>query len=389
MRACCALVVAGTLATPAMAQDLRVEGTFWADSFPQARGAAAETQQRVILNAEGDTQIGDVTLRFDVTGFASSDRSAETFIDPVIDLSLSQVDGLSFGMQRIGWALTDTPLADPLVAPNLMFGVGGDLDGVAQPGMRYAFDLSRTTRMEIVAQFDLRTSPLPQAADRNGFGLDVVEQQADGDLGQGALALRLSGSGAALDWSGYVFHGVSRMPTLVPTAPTQITAFHDEVTQIGVSLDAAPGDWRVYGEAAYRWDGRDVTGARVDHGLATLGAEYQYFAALGGTADVILGAELRWDGRGSRADLPFSNGAALGVTFVQSAFLGLEAEYLVLYDSETDALGHDLRVTKPILETPFLALELRGLAFDDAGEPGVVTVFEDDSRYSLGLRMAF
>jgi len=290
---------------------------------------------------------------------------------------------------RDEWGKSDQLLTNVLVAPNLTFGATRRSDPIAQPGIRLATTAARDVQVELVAHLGRRAGPLPQADDRGGFGVDITEVRTEDETGSGALAARLSGSGAALDWSGYLFHGLSRSPTFVVISESSINATYDEVTQVGFDLEVGPADWRLFTEGAYRWHGRDVSGAQVDHAIATIGVEYQYFSAFGGAADVIFGGELRHDGRNAMADLPFASGVALGLSIVQSQFLGWEADYLFLFDRHSDATGHELRIVKPLVDDPLIEIAIGALTFNDGGTPGVASVFKQDRQLNIGFRSTF
>ena len=389
LRSCVFAVWASCFAWTANAQDVRFDAELWLDRFVDTRAGAPKVQRRFKFGAEGTIVLSEMRLTFDADILSSPDRSDDLFLNAAAALSGGDAVSWSIGLLRDEWGKTEQLLTNALVAPNLTFGATTRSDPIAQPGIRLATTTAQDVQIELVAHLGLRTGPLPQADDRGGFGVYITEIRTEEDMGSGALAARLSGSGAALDWSTYLFHGLSRSPTFVAVSPNNVDAVYDEVTQFGFDLEAAPGDWRLFAEGAYRWNGRDVSGARIDHALATIGIEYQYFSAFGGAADVIFGGELRHDSRGELADLPFASGAGLGLSITQSQFLGWEADYLFLFDRYSDATGHELRIVKPLADDPRIEIELGALTFSDGGTPGVVSVFKQDRQFSIGLRSTF
>lgn len=383
-----ALPLLALLAAPAAAQDLQVSGTLTYLTYGEARGPAPSSEVTGRFGLAGSWDIGSsVALDLDLDAYVASERG-DGFIDPA--LSLRGTGGIDWeaGLLRDEWGQPDGTRLDMLVSPNLSFGLAADLDSVSQPGLRVGLPIGEA-RLDLYALTGLRTSPLPEAFDRNSFGLPATRDIVEGELGRGALAARLSGSTVALDWGVHAYIGMARTPTFVVTGDPAVIAYHDQIRQVGYDLEAAPGDWRLWSEGFWRTGARDATGGFVDYGHVTLGAEYQVFAAFGGAYDIILGAEYRHDTRGALADQPFQNGIAGGVTILQNAFNGWEAEYLFAYDTETEGHGHMVIVTKPLSETPFIELDVSWSSVR-AGDPGtVLDVLETDTAISTALNFRF
>lgn len=378
-------MLAAVLCAPgAVANDLTFDGTLSFDRFPDARADVEDRGARLQLGVEGFADLGDVRLSFDIDGYRANYLS-EGFVDGVLALSGGEAFRWKAGLLREEWGQPDGTRLNMLVSPNLAFGALSDLDPVAQPGAMLSFDLTDQIVLDIFALAGLRTGPLPEFDERGSFGLPLERDIRAGDLDEGAAALRLSGTSTALDWSVHLFRGLARTPTFVLASPTGIDVVHDDITQVGYELEAAPGDWRVWSEGFWRQDGRDVTGAEVDFGHMTLGAEYQYFAAFNGAVDILVGAELRRDTRGERADQPFQNGVVAGLTVMQNRFQGWEFEYAYLYDTQSEGEGHVLGVTKQLSETPAVDFELNWTTLN-AGTPGtVLDAFERDERITTSI----
>ena len=370
-----------SLSSAVSAAELTFDGTLSYDHFQDGRPGVEDGGFRLQLGAEGFVSLGQTRLTFDVDGY-KAEYLDKHFVDAVLALSGVGPFRWQFGLMREEWGQPHATRLGMLVSTNLVFGPSPDIDPVAQPGAMLSFDLSDTVLLDVTALTGLRTSPLLAFDQRGRFGLPLGREIEDGDLGEGAFALRLSGTSTALDWSVHVFKGLSRTPTFVQRGPTEIDAAHDEITQIGFELEAAPGDWRIWSEGFWRIDGLNRLGATVDFGHMTLGAEYQFFAAFGGAADIILGAELRRDTRGEKVDQPFQNGIAAGLNILQNSFQGWELDYAYLYDFDSEGDGHSLRVSKQISESPALEWEIVWTKLN-AGEPGtVLDAFEQDSRIS-------
>lgn len=375
-------------AAPVMAQDLQLSGTLTALSYGDVRGLAPETELTGQFGIAGQWDIGaDLALDIDFDAYLSNQRD-ETFIDPAFSIrSTSHLDW-EIGLLRDKWGQPDGTRLNMLVSPNLSFGLLSDLDSVAQPGLRVGIPVGKA-RLDLYALTGLRTSPLPDRFDRGSFGLPITRNVVEGDLGRGAVAARLSGSTAAWDWGVHAYSGVARTPTFVLTSGPAVIGFHDDIQQIGYDVETSPGDWRLWSEGFWRTGGRDATGTHVDYGHVSLGAEYQFFAALGGDFDIILGAEYRADDRGARADQPFQNGIAGGVTILQNAFNGWEVEYRFAYDTETTGHGHNITVTKQLSEAPFVEVDMTWSRVN-AGDPGtVLDVLTDDTALSTALNFRF
>lgn len=377
-----------SLPSAVSADKFTFDGNLSYDRFQDGRPGVEDGGVRVQLGAEGFVSLGQTRLTFDVEGY-KAEYLDEGFVDGVLALSGDVPFRWQFGLMREEWGQPDATRLGMLVSPNLVFGPSPDIDPVAQPGAMLSFDLSDTVVLDVTALTGLRTSPLLAFDQRGGFGLPLEREIEDGDLGEGALALRLSGTSTALDWSVHAFRGLSRTPTFVQRGPTEIDAVHDEITQIGFELEAAPGDWRIWSEGFWRIDGRNRFGETVDFGHMSLGAEYQFFAALGGAADILLGAELRRDTRGEKVDQPFQNGIAIGLKVLQNSFQGWELDYAYLYDFDSEGDGHSLSVSKQISESPALDWEISWIRLS-AGEPGtVLDAFEQDSRISTSIKWKY
>jgi hypothetical protein len=382
-----ALVLAG-LASGTHASELSFEGSLARDVFPDVRAGVGDGGWRGHVGVTGFVDLASVRLAFDLDAYRAN-YLQDASLDGAV--SFSGGDRLSWqvGLLRDEWGQPDGTRLSMLTAPNTVFGVFSDADPVAQPGAVFGYNLTSAVNLEVALLADLRTGPLVGFDQRGGIGLPLTRDVRSGDMGEGAVAVRLSGSTATMDWSTHIFHGLSRTPTLISTGPSAVTAIHDEITQVGFEIEGAPGDWRLWSEGFWRQGGRDAVGAATDFGHMTLGAEYQYFAALGGAADVILGAELRGDTRGDLADQPFQNGIAAGVNLVQNQLHGWELDYAFLRDFNSGGTGHRVGLTKPLSESPSVEFQLTYSAFN-AGQAGTaLDAFEQDRRISTSVGWKF
>jgi len=383
-----ALLAFGLGASAAHANNVTFDGTLTYDGFTKSRPSVETDGFRSQLGASGDVALGDARLSFDIDGYSASYLDAG-FVDGVLALSGDAPFNWSVGLLRQEWGQPDATRLGMLVSPNLVYGPSPDIDPVAQPGAALSFNLAPQVVLEATALFGLRTSPLVAFDERGGFGLPLNRVVNDGDLGEGALALRLSGTTTALDWSLHAFTGLSRTPTFVQRGPIEIDAVHDEITQIGYELEAAPGDWRIWSEGFWRTNGRNRLGDVVDYSHATLGAEYQFFAAFGGAADILFGAEVRYDSREENVDQPFLNGVAARLSIFQNSLSGWELDYVYLQDFDSNGTGNSLTISKQLSESPEISWDLSWVQLN-AGDSGtVLDALEQDQRISTSITWTY
>jgi hypothetical protein len=202
-------------------------------------------------------------------------------------------------------------------------------------------------------------------------------------LGDGAVAIRLSGTRRAVDWAVSAFKGLNRRPTFVPRFSldgrvTNVDAVYTEVLQIGAELETTVRDFRLVGEGFSRRGAMDISGRRLNYGHISAAAEYQRFGAFGGGYDVIPRLQVVADTREDRADLPFASSVRAGVRFSRPQIRAAHLEVAYSYDWSLRGHGFIGSAEKRLGESPLVVIGGRITAFSAGARPGVLDLWTRD-----------
>jgi hypothetical protein len=228
-----------------------------------------------------------------------------------------------------------------------------------------------------------RRQPLPERDSRFGFGVETRDVARRGGMGDQALAVRVSGTELALDWSVHVFGGLNRRPTFVPqftpdARVAAVEAVYTDVLQFGGEIETTRADWRFFAEGFGRRGAIDVTGGERTYGFIASAAEYQRLGAFGGRYNVIPRFDIMVDTRGDRADIPFASAARAGARIAQTGRLPFQVEAGYAYDWAFRGHGVMASLEKSLAESPLLNLGFRFTAFRAGSKPSVLDLWEDD-----------
>jgi hypothetical protein len=239
-----------------------------------------------------------------------------------------------------------------------------------------------------------RAQPLPDNDGRLGFGVATADVSQPGNLGEQALAARVSGTGVSLDWSAHVFGGLNRRPTFVPRFTPggefgSVDAVYTEIVQIGGELETTRADWRFFGEGFIRTGAIDVTGQDRTYSYVAGAAEYQRLGAFDGAYNLIPRLEVMVDTRGDLADIPFASSVRAGMRVAQTQRLPLQTELAYAYDWAFQGYGAIASVEKALAESPVVNLGFRVTAFARGQKPSILDVWRDDLELYGFLRLEF
>ena len=289
---------------------------------------------------------------------------------------------LSAGLLRERWErFTDSPL-DPLGPANTPFSLVHPELRLSQPTIKATLFFGDVS-VDTFLLAGWRRQPVPEADERFGYGVDTRDVAHRGGLGDQALAVRVSGTELALDWSAHVYGGLNRRPTFVPQFTpdgrlASVDAVYTDVLQLGGEIETTRADWRFFAEGFGRRGAIDVTGRERSYGYVAAAAEYQRLGAFGGLYNVIPRFEFMADTRGDLADIPFASAARAGLRIAQTGRLPLQLEAGYAYDWVFRGHGVTTSFEKALSESPVLNLGFRFTAFRAGSKPSVLDIWEDD-----------
>jgi hypothetical protein len=289
---------------------------------------------------------------------------------------------VSAGLLRERWErFTDSPL-DPLGPANTPFSLVHPELRLSQPTIKATLFFEGVS-VDAYALAGWRRQPLPESDQRFGFGVETRDVADRGSLGDQAIAVRVSGTELALDWSVHVYGGLNRRPTFVPRFTPDarlgsVDAVYTDVLQFGGELETTRADWRFFAEGFGRRGAIDVTGQDRTYGYVAAAAEYQRLGAFGGHYNFIPRFEFMADTRGDRADIPFASAARAGLRLAQTGRLPLQLETGYSFDWVFRGHGVMASLEKALAESPTLNVGFRFTAFRAGSKPGVLDIWEDD-----------
>jgi len=370
--------------------------------------AAAEVQGAVYpLEPVGRTAIDS-----EIRGWASVDyngslRKNIDFSGDVIVYSSNQrraiVDGeakvtwrgqkaaLAAGLLREQWGrFVDSPL-DPLGPANTPFSLVYPERRLSQPTVRGTM-FFKGASLDVYALVGDRQQPLPESDERFGFGVTTTDGVRRGALGGQALAVRVSGTQPALDWSAHVFAGLSRRPTFVPRFTTDgrlagIDAVYTDILQVAGEAETTRADWRFLGEGFVRDGAVDVTGQERTYAYVAAAAEYQRLGAFDGAYNFIPRFELMVDTRGDRADIPFASAVRAGMRVATTSLRPMQVEAGYAYDWAFRGYGIMAAIEKTLAETPTVNLGFRFTTFSAGSTRSILDVWQDDRELFAFVRI--
>lgn len=289
---------------------------------------------------------------------------------------------LAAGLLRERWGrFTDSSL-DPLGPANTPFSLVEPELRLSEPTIRASAFFDGLS-VDVYALAGGRRQPLPESDGRFGFGVDTLDVEHRGGMGDLGVAVRVSSTELDLDWAAHVFGGLNRRPTYVPqfTPDAQLSAVdavYTEILQIGGELETTRADWRFLAEGFGRRGGIDVTGQERTYGSVTAAAEYQRLGAFDGAYNVIPRFEIMIDTRGDRADIPFASGVRAAMRIAQTGLLPLQVDMAYSFDWAFRGHGVMAAVEKALAESPTLNLGFRFTAFSEGHKPSVLDIWHDD-----------
>ena len=378
---------------PALAGQLTASSEVQGALYPRepAGRPAIDWEMRGWASVEYDRALREnLDFNGDVVVYGSNGRDA--LVDGEARLVWRGKKGaLAGGLLRERWGrFTDSPL-DPLGAANTPFSLVHPENRLSQPAVRATAFMDRVS-VDVYGLIAHRAQPLPDSDGRLGFGVGTENVLDKGGLGAQALAVRISGTEPALDWSAHVFGGLSRRPTFVPrfTADgrmASVDAVYTDMLQAGGEAETTRADWRFIGEGFVRRGAIDVTGRDRTYGYTAVAAEYQRLGAFGGAWNIIPRFEFMADTRGDRADIPFASAVRAGIRLATTGVHPMQTEVGYAYDFAFRGHGVIGTVEKALAESPTVNIGARFTAFSSGRTPSILDVWKDDLEVLGYLRL--
>ena len=387
------LAVACEAAATSAAAQISVSSELQGAAYPhEARGRSAEESGlRGWASVDYDRRLReDVVVRGDVVVYAAGHRRPLVDGEATLAWRGKRLE-VAGGLLRERWGRFTNSELDTLGAMNTLF-------SLVEPELRLSQPAVRTTvffegmSVDAYALVGRRPQPVPGIEGRFGFGVPARDIAERGRLGDQAVAVRVSGTRAALDWGAHVFGGLNRRPTFVPRfGPNAqlagIDGISTEILQVGGEVDTTVADWRFLAEGFSRFGAINVTGQEQTYGHVAGAAEYQRPGAFDGTYDVIPRFEVTLDTRGDRADLPFGSSIRAGMRIATTELLPMQVEMAYSYDWAFRGHGVIASAEKRLAESPTMTLGFRFTKFFAGDKPSVLDIWERDLELSSYVRI--
>ncbi|GAA6137101.1 hypothetical protein NBRC116583_08480 [Arenicella sp. 4NH20-0111] len=201
---------------------------------------------------------------------------------------------LKAGIGKVFWGVTEFQhLVDTINQNDDVEDIDGE-DKLGQPmvNLSLAHDWG-ILDLYLLPYFRERTFP---GVDGRLRGSQVIDQNSavfESSAGKERLdlAVRWSHSFSDYDVGVHFFEGTNRTP-VVQFDDDRLTPYYQQMTQIGVDLQATKGDWLLKFEALHR----DTS--LQDYSAVQAGFEYTFVGVAGSSADIGMLAEYSWDERG-------------------------------------------------------------------------------------------
>jgi len=388
-----ALTVSLSIVTASAAGQLTVSSELQGAVYPQQPAArpAGDGDVRGAAGLEFDRKLATgVTFRSDLFVYGSNRRTALVDGEAALAWRGSGIE-VAGGLLREQWGRFSNSPLDVLGPSNTPFSLVEPQRRLSQPTVRTTAFFDGVS-IDVYAMAGGRRQSLPESDGRFGFGVSTRDVVRRGDMGDAAVAARVSSTSLGVDWAAHVFRGASPRPTFVPRfAPAgqlaAVDATYTDILQAGGELETTRADWRFMAEGFIRSGGLDITGQERRYGYVAGAAEYQRFGAFDGAWNLIPRFELTADTRGDRVDIPFASSLSAGIRVERAQLLPVRVDAAWLYDWAVRGHGVMTSMEKPLAESPNLNVGFRFTAFSGGAKPSVLDVWEDDLEIYTYVRV--
>lgn len=295
---------------------------------------------------------------------------------------------LSVGVGRVFWGATESVhLVDIVNQTDL----AADFDGeqkLGQPMLALSTAVASGT-LEIFVLPGARPRTFAGKNGRPRFGLPI-DADPHYHAGAGRLAvayaLRLQQTLASTDVGISLFHGTTREPTLtVAASGDRLIAGYAPITQLGIDLQHARGNWLLKAEGIVR------SGHAHTFGAGVVGFEYTLALPFAPRLDTALLAEYAHDGRDANpARAPYTvadDDVFAGLRVGLNDLADSQAQIGALVDRETGGTAIALDAQRRLGAEWTLVLSGQWFVNIDASDP--LSTFRDDDHVTLRLERHF
>ncbi|ODS24885.1 hypothetical protein AB835_01070 [Candidatus Endobugula sertula] len=197
-------------------------------------------------------------------------------------------------------------------------------------------------------------------------------------------ALRWSHSVGVFDVGLYWFDGTDRNPILQTQADngvTRLIPFYQQVTQVGVDLQATIDSWLWKLEAIQKDSRQD------DYLASQVGVEYTLYGLNSTATDVGILVEYGWDERDYTADNTFQNDIFLGFRFTLND--PKDSALLISAGYDADFYTKSLLVEASTRFNDYWTIALEGVFVESRNVADPAAVLVDDDRLQLTVKRYF
>jgi hypothetical protein len=303
-------------------------------------------------------------------------------------LYLSESWEITTGISRVYWGATEfVHLVDIINQTDLVESLDGE-DKLGQPMLHLAV----TRDWGVVEGFLLpyfRERTFPGKHGRLHGPLIVDTSQAAYESGDGQhhidVAARYSCTIGMCDLGISQFIGTGREPTLNAginnSGESVLIPYYPQISQTGIDLQMADGEWLWKGEAIYR------SGQGRYFAAATFGFEYTIYGFFGAAMDLGIIGEYTFDDRDETVPTPYDNDLMLGFRWMQNDVDDMKFLAGIIKDLENSSLIFTLEGSRRLGESA--KVEVTAVFFAETSENDPVYFFSDDDFIKVEIIFYF
>ena len=294
---------------------------------------------------------------------------------------------LHAGIRKVFWGVTEfNHLVDIINQTDGVESFDGE-EKLGQP----MINLSRVTDWGIIDAFILtgfreRTFAGEEGRLRSSLVVDTdsATYESDDEEKHIDYALRWSHSFNVFDLGIYWFDGTDRDPLLTPTIIDNklvLTPFYQQISQVGVDLQATVGNW------LWKFEGLHRDGRTEDYLATQAGFEYTFYGISQSASDLGVLLEYGWDERDQDATSIAQNdiyiGTRLTLNDANDSSLLMGASYDIDYHTRSLLIEASRRLTDR------WTIAIEGLILESSDRNDPTAALDKDDRLQLKLERYF
>jgi hypothetical protein len=291
------------------------------------------------------------------------------------------------GIRKIFWGVTEfNHLVDVINQTDAVDSFDGE-EKLGQP----MINISRVTDLGIFDAFVLpgfreRTFAGEEGRLRGGVIVDTDNARYESSDKERHIdfAFRWSHSFSVFDMGVYWFEGTDREPLLIPNMKNGdivLTPFYQQVSQVGIDLQATIDSWLWKLESLYKESDTD------EYVAVQAGFEYTLYGINESAADLGLLIEYGWDERGEDATSIAQSDIYIGTRLTLNDADDTALLIGASYDRDYHTRSLLVEASKRLNDN--WTIELEGLLFRESNEEDPASALDQDDRVQLTLERYF